>query len=360
MSIKESIGSSEQVKDDAESQTEGTSWQNPGDFPPFNGRKSASETAAETKKIEREKARSEAEKKYQEELSRPYEEAADKEGITSFPIEFNGQKINGYEFAGSEFKMLVSVVGAVGQSLGEHSREIDLDRWMNSSREYISTSLISNNKIVLFDKKGLVFGFNKLEEGDFLSAAPADHGVLRDIGKMGQYKDRVMGPDELLGATNTRESLTPWNEVELKGSTRPDSIIVFGESQSDISDEAKEAALFFGVPIYLIRTDVYGEPIDRHNDRDTTDDVKEFWKNRENPISGRAEQERNALLGEVATYFETGVIGERIAKYLSGYENELRAAKGGSSNADEFVKNLVAMLGQEKTAALKEQINDGD
>ena len=54
---------------------------------------------------------------------------------------------------------------------------------MSSSRDYISTSLISE-KINLFDKEGLTFGFNNLKEGDFLSAAPVDHGVLRDIGKI--------------------------------------------------------------------------------------------------------------------------------------------------------------------------------
>lgn len=77
------------------------------------------------------------------------------------------KKIDGYEFAGSEFKMLVSVIGAVGQSLEGSSREIDLHKWVSSSREYISTSLISDKKINLFDKKGLVFGFNNLGKGIF-------------------------------------------------------------------------------------------------------------------------------------------------------------------------------------------------
>ena len=256
--------------------------------------------------------------------------------------------------------MLVSVIGAVGQSLEGSSREIDLHKWVSSSREYISTSLISDKKINLFDKKGLVFGFNNLGKGNFLSAAPADHGVLRDIGKMGQYKERVMNPDELLAATGTADTLTPWNEVELKGDTLPDSIIVFGSSQEQISDEAKKAALFFGVPIYLVRTDIYGEPTDRHDDREVSDEVKEFWENRVNPVSGRVEQEMSALLDEVWSYYETEEIGKRVMKYLGGYESELRAVKESSSNAEEFTRKLLAGLGQENIAALKEWIADGD
>lgn len=105
--------------------------------------------------------------------------------------------------------MLVSVIGAVGQSLGNQPKNIDLKRWINESRDYISTSLISDKKMILFNKSGLIFGFNKLNGGDFLSAAPADHGILRDIGKMRQYKDQVMSPDELLEFTGTMDSLTP-------------------------------------------------------------------------------------------------------------------------------------------------------
>lgn len=354
------INPSERVVGSEELPAEGASWQNPGEFPPFNGGKSAMEIALDTKRANREKVRSEAEAQYQSELSRPYEESTEREGITEFSTEFDGQKIDGYEFAGSEFKMLVSVIGAVGQSLEGSSREIDLHKWVSSSREYISTSLISDKKINLFDKKGLVFGFNNLGKGNFLSAAPADHGVLRDIGKMGQYKERVMNPDELLAATGTADTLTPWNEVELKGDTLPDSIVVFGSSQEQISDEAKKAALFFGVPIYLVRTDIYGEPTDRHDDREVSDEVKEFWENRDNPVSGRVEQEMSALLDEVWSYYETEEIGKRVMKYLGGYESELRAVKESSSNAEEFTRKLLAGLGQENIAALKEWIADGD
>lgn len=360
MNNKESAGSSERATGGGEPPTEGTSWLNPGEFPSFNGKNLTSEMTAEIKRIDREKARSEAERQYREELSRPYEDGAEQAGVTKFPIDFDGKEIDCYEFMGAEFKMLVSVIGAVGQSLGNQPRDIDLDKWIGSSRDYISTSLISDKKMNLFDKEGLVFGFNNLKEGDFLSAAPADHGVLRDIGKMGQYKDCVMNPSELLEATSTRESLTPWNEVELNGDTKPDSIIIFGNSRNDIGNMAKKAALFFEIPIYLIRTDIYGEPIDRHDSREVTDDVKKFWENRDNPVSGRIEQERSALLEEVKVYFKTGKLGERVTKYLGGYESELEAARESSSNTDEFTKNLIAMLGQEKMAALKEQIEDGD
>ncbi len=361
MNFKESASLSEQARDDGELLAKGASWQKQEKYPPFNSKNLASEMTAEIKKTDRENARSEAEMQYQEELSRPYEDDVERDGISKFSIDFDDKEIDGYEFMGSGFKMLVSVIGAVGQSLLENqSREIDLDKWTGSSRDYISTSLISDKKMNLFDKDGLVFGFNDLKKGDFLSAAPADHGILRDIGKMGQYKDQVMNPAELLEATGTRESLTPWNEVELNGSAKPDSIIVFGNSQNGISSEAKKAALFFGVPIYLIRTDIYGEPTDRHDNREVADNVKNFWKNRDNPVSGRIKHERSALLEEVGVYFETGVIGERVAKYLSGYESELQAAKENSSNIDEFTKNLITMLGQEKMAALKEQIEDSD
>lgn len=360
MNNKESASSSERATGGGEPPTEGTSWLNPGEFPSFNGKNLTSEMTAEIKRIDREKARSEAERQYREELSRPYEDGAEQAGVTKFPIDFDGKEIDCYEFMGAEFKMLVSVIGAVGQSLGNQPRDVDLDKWIGSSRDYISTSLISDKKMNLFDKEGLVFGFNNLKEGDFLSAAPADHGVLRDIGKMGQYKDCVMNPSELLEATGTRESLTPWNEVELNGDTKPDSIIIFGNSRNDISNMAKKAALFFEIPIYLIRTDIYGEPTDRHDSREVTDDVEKFWENRDNPVSGRIEQERSALLEEVEVYFKTGKLGERVTKYLGDYESELEAARESSSNTDEFTKNLIAMLGQEKMAALKEQIEDGD
>ena len=136
------INPSERVVGSEELPAEGASWQNPGEFPPFNGGKSAMEIALDTKRANREKVRSEAEAQYQSELSRPYEESIEREGITEFSTEFDGRKIDGYEFAGSEFKMLVSVIGAVGQSLEGSSREIDLHKWVSSSREYISTSLI--------------------------------------------------------------------------------------------------------------------------------------------------------------------------------------------------------------------------
>lgn len=337
---------------------EGMSWQNPGEFPVFRSKNSSLEIDKDAKEMDRKIARSDMEKQYQSELTRAYEN--NKEGVLKFPIEVDGETIDGYEFVGSDFKMLVSVIGAVGQSLGNQPKNIDLERWANASRDYISTSLISDKKMNLFSKSGLIFGFNNLGDGDFLSAAPADHGVLRDIGKMGQYKDRVMGPDELLAATGAIDSLTPWNEVEINGRTKPDSIVVFGDSRDAISDETKKAAEFFGIPIYLIRTDIYGEPTDRHDDREVSEDVKEFWANRDNPVSGRIEQERNALLDEVESFFETGDVGERIAKYLGDYEGELQTAKEVSSTKEEFVKNLVTALGQDKMATLKEQIEDGD
>lgn len=337
---------------------EGTSWQNPGKFPSFKGEGLSSKIDKDIKESNREAARSRAEKQYQSELTRIYE--TDKEGVLKFSIEADDKTIDGYEFVGSDFKMLVSVIGAVGQSLGDQPKSIDLERWVNTSRDYISTSLISDKKINLFDKNGLIFGFNNLNDGDFLSAAPADHGVLRDIGKMGQYKEQVMSPDELLEATDTIDSLTPWNEVEINGRTRPDSIIVFGDSRDAISDEAKKAAEFFGAPIYLIRTDIYGEPTDRHDDREVSENVKEFWTNRDNPVSGRIGQERNALLEEVKSFFETGEVGGRITKYLGNYEDKLQTVKETSSTKEEFIKNLTAALGQDGMATLKEQIEDSD
>ncbi len=308
--------------------------------------------------INREAARSKAEKQYQSELSRAYE--ADKEGVLKFPVEVDDGTIDGYEFVGSNFKMLVSVIGAVGQSLGNQPKNIDLKRWANESRDYISTSLISNKKMNLFNKSGLIFGFNNLNDGDFLSAAPADQGVLGDIGKMGQYKDQVMSPDELLESTGTMDSLTPWNEVKINSKTKPDSIIVFGDSRDAISDEAKKAAEFFGIPIYLIRTDIYGEPTDMHDNREISENVKKFWENRDNPVSGRIEQERNALLEEAKSFFDTGEIGGRITKYLGDYEDKLQIVKEASSTKKEFVRNLIAALGQDEIAAIKEQIEDGD
>ncbi len=337
---------------------EGALWQNPGEFPNFRGEVMHLEADKNIKNNNREVARSKAEKQYQSELTRAYE--TDKEGVIKFPIEVDGKTIDGYEFVGSDFKMLVSVIGAVGQSLGNQPKNIDLERWTNASRDCISTSLISDKKMNLFNKSGLIFGFNNLNDGDFLSAAPVDHGILRDIGKMGQYKDQVMSPDELLESTGTMDSLTPWNEVEINGRTRPDSIIVFGDSRDAISDEAKKAAEFFGVPIYLIRTDIYGEPTDRHDNREVSEDVKEFWANRDDPVSGRIKQERNALLEEVNSFFETGEIGGRIAKYLGDYEGKLRTVKEASFAKEEFVRNLIATLGQDGIAALKEQIEDGD
>jgi hypothetical protein len=337
---------------------EGTSWQNPGKFPSFKGEGLSSETDYDIKRNNRETARSGAEKQYQSELTRIYE--TDKEGVLKFSIEADDKTIDGYEFVGSDFKMLVSVIGAVGQSLGNQPKSIDLERWVNTPRDYISTSLISDKKINLFDRNGLIFGFNNLNDGDFLSAAPADHGILRDIGKMGQYKDQVMSPDELLESTGTMDNLTPWNEVEINGKTKPDSIIVFGDSRDAISDEAKKAAEFFGIPIYLIRTDIYGKPTDMHDDREVSENVKEFWANRDNPVSGRIEQERNALLEEVKSFFETGEIGGRITKYLGDYEGKLRTVKEASFTKEEFVRNLIAALGQDRIAAIKEQIEDGD
>ena len=88
---------------------EGTSWQNPGEFPNFRGAVISLETDKDIKNNNREVARSEVEKQYQNELTRAYE--ADQEGVIKFPIEADGKTIDGYEFVGSDFKMLVSVIG---------------------------------------------------------------------------------------------------------------------------------------------------------------------------------------------------------------------------------------------------------
>ena len=345
MKSNESFAQKEQKVENNEFISDKESWQNPGKFPPFN------------KEIaEREKARSIAEKQYQDELTRPYEQNED--NVTKFTLETEDGQIDGYEFAGSDFKMLVSVVGAVGQSIGNHPKEVDLDKWAkNYKREYISTSLISNKKMNLFNTSGLIFGFNNLREGDFLSAAPMDHGVLRDIGKMKQYKDAVMNPDELIDATGS--GLTPWNEVEICGDARPDSIIVFGDSAEAISEKDKEAAKYFGVPIYLIRTDVYGKPLGK-KDVELSKEAKKFWKDREDPISGRIEQTRDALKEEAKSYYETGNVGEFMMKYLGEFGNELEHAKEISSNQDDFIKNLISELGETNMAYIKEHIEDGD
>ena len=47
-------------------------------------------------------------------------------------------------------------------------------------------------------------------------------------------------------------------------------------------------------------------------------------------------------------------------KYLGDYEGELQTVKEASSTKEEFVRNLIAALGQDGIAALKEQIRDGD
>ena len=123
---------------------EGTSWRNPGEFPSFRGEDLSLKADKDARIANREVARSKAEKQYQSELTRAYE--TDKEGVLKFSIEADDKTIDGYEFVGSDFKMLVSVIGAVGQSLGNQPKSIDLERWVNTPRDYISTSLISDKK----------------------------------------------------------------------------------------------------------------------------------------------------------------------------------------------------------------------
>lgn len=106
---EEMTGQSEQTGNIESLPPEGSSWQNPGEFPSFRGEDLSLRTDKDAKITSREVARSEAEKQYQSELTRAYE--IDKEDVIKFSIETDGEAIDGYEFVGADFKMLVSVIG---------------------------------------------------------------------------------------------------------------------------------------------------------------------------------------------------------------------------------------------------------
>jgi|GEM_PF-3417598 len=193
-------------------------------------------------------------------------------------IEFNGSEIPVTILDGEPFKMLVHKLNAYGNNGNDPST------WnvLSGGRSYISSSLISSEKINIAggikQKKGtVIYGFTDLGKESILQVGSAD--IYTIGGSRGKAKaeksliffeneERVinlMTPNELL----TQTSYGKYNEVVLDrysgdletydGRLQPSCILVFGKSEIDINDEAKQAANYFGKPIYLISRGKYGK-----------------------------------------------------------------------------------------------------
>lgn len=196
--------------------------------------------------------------------------------------EFNGSKIPVTILDGEPFKMLVHKLNAYGNNGNDPS----IWNVLNGvrSKSYISSSLISSEKINIAggieQKKGtVIYGFTDLGEESILQVGSDDictnnnksvNGKAEESLTFHSNKERIinfMTPNELLAQTGNGKYR--YNEVVLArysgdletydGRLQPSCILVFGKSEIDINDEAKQAANYFGKPIYLIRRDKYGK-----------------------------------------------------------------------------------------------------
>lgn len=213
-------------------------------------------------------------KAYQDELF--HDDGSDREGLTRETLD-DGTKV--VHFNGSDFKILAHVRNALYSAQGEMNVDSLLSEdpkheWEapRMGNDYIphglSTSLISNEKINIYKRCEIIFGFTELRENSIVTMSEEDAGSSLDarsryaiFGTHGN--ERLMMPDDLIKKTGSKDSMSSFNEVVLDRFAgdeliMPSCLIVFGDDSRQITDLQKQYAKSFDIPIYLIDESKYG------------------------------------------------------------------------------------------------------
>lgn len=202
---------------------------------------------------------------YEQQLFRPSGEA-------EFWIKYQNQDIPVYVLNNSDqpFKILShSVSGLDFEEISE--RLIEQPNVWNSAQgaSTLSTSLISSDKLIFFDdashSETLFYGFADLNNS-IIFMGPQDVGTEPTIGSLQPSRSSVypmMTPDQLLSRTVGKyNEVVLWrysslNQKELAGRLQPSYMIVYGQSEADINEASKKAAVYFKAPIVLIDKSAY-------------------------------------------------------------------------------------------------------
>lgn len=208
---------------------------------------------------------------YQQELF--HDDGSDRDGLLHEELE-DGTPV--VRFEGIDFKILIHVRDAMRTAQGEKSAvtEDPKHEWESprAGADYIphglSTSLISSDKINIFKRGEIIFGFTNIKDDSIVTMSEEDAGSAINArsryGIIGNHgNERLMMPDELIEKTGAEGVMTGYNEVvldRLAGDEliMPSCLIVFGNSIEDITDLQRQYARSFDMPIYLIDGDKYG------------------------------------------------------------------------------------------------------
>ena len=211
---------------------------------------------------------------YQQELF--HDDGLDRDGLSHEMLE-DGTPV--VRFEGADFKILAHVRNAMHSAQGEKNAEDLLTEdpkheWESprAGTDYIphglSTSLISSDKINIFKRGEIIFGFTEIRDDSIVTMSEEDAGS--SINARSRYSiigdhgnERLMMPDELIEKTGAEGAMSSYNEVvldRLAGDEliMPSCLIVFGNSVESITDLQKQYAKSFEIPIYLIDGDKYG------------------------------------------------------------------------------------------------------
>lgn len=205
-----------------------------------------------------------------------HDDGQDRDGLRHFETE-DGQKI--VLLNGAPFKMLTHVRDAMVRSRGERGSSENQNfktEWNtikgDAAPHALSTSLISDEKLNLFMKGEIIFGFSELQGDAIVTMGAEDLGSYGGMSnrygiRSSRYNEKLMSPDELLAKTGSRaEELGEcYNEVVLdrflphsSEMIQPDFLIVFGKDESSITEAQAKCARDFDIPIYIIDDEKYG------------------------------------------------------------------------------------------------------
>jgi hypothetical protein len=199
--------------------------------------------------------------------------------------------IDVYEFTGQPFTMLTHSISNNAMSLNnKYVEEIvqDPSRFANiqEGNNFLSTALISDNHLVTYgrqmDNGTVIYGFSNLPSSVLKETGTNDLGINRDASNSVDFNMRnglfmptintVTTLDDLLEKTvsenQNRIGLKGWNEVILSRSNPetgkkvlPNYIVCM----DNLYQSSIDAASYFGIPIYLIQTRNYQQPVEQND-----------------------------------------------------------------------------------------------
>lgn len=168
------------------------------------------------------------------------------------------RKNNIVKLDGQNFSLLVHKIAGLSNPDYANNLHIDPSFWNSKYEEngYVSTSLISNNHLGIFNSDGYILGFENVKKEQILQMGPTDIFTNKKMisNSCDNEHTRYMSANSIIENT-----FSVYNEIVLKRYNKnkdaimPTSVIAL--DQYNLQDE--KVSKHFNIPIYEINTKIY-------------------------------------------------------------------------------------------------------